>query len=80
MKQNSPIPMSIAETTMSILNPKKRVIIDMIMVQLLSLIMVFAILLAFGSEKLSATQLSYVMVGLFFSLLMLGGVYSRIAR
>lgn len=65
---------------MDILNPKKKVIIDMIMVQLLSLIVVFMGVLGFANHKLDAADMSYVMAGLFFSLLMLGGVYGRIAR
>ena len=74
------VPKGIAHTTMDIFNPKKKVIVDMIMVQLLSLIIVFMGVLAFANQKLDAADMSYVMAGLFFSLIMLGGVYSRIAR
>jgi hypothetical protein len=74
------IPRGVAYTTMDILNPTKKVIIDMIMVQLLSLIMLFTVILITSNNKLSASELSYIMVGLFSSLLMLTGVYSRIAR
>jgi len=74
------MPKGFASTTMDIFNPKKKVIIDMIMVQLLSLIIVFMGVLAFANHKLDAADMSYVMGGLFFSLLMLGGVYGRIAR
>ena len=74
------IPKGFAHSTMDIFNPKKKVIIDMIMVQLLSLIIMFMAVLAFANHKLDAADMSYVMAGLFFSLLMLGGVYSRIAR
>ena len=74
------MPKGLASTTLDILNPKKKVIIDMIMVQLLSLIIMFMGVLAFANHKLDAADMSYVMAGMFSSLLMLGGVYSRIAR
>lgn len=74
------VPIGLAYTTMDILNPQKKVIIDMIMVQLLSLITTFTVILIFANQSLPPAQLSYVMGALFFSLLMLGGVYSRIAQ
>lgn len=73
------VPAGFRQTTMDILNPKKRVIIDMIMVQLLSLIILFAAILAFANDKLTASQMTYAMGGLMFSILMLSSVYSRIA-
>tara|TARA_R100001082_G_scaffold111188_1_gene93953 strand:+ start:6333 stop:6578 length:246 start_codon:yes stop_codon:yes gene_type:complete len=79
-KQQPILPIGFSETTMSILNPKKRVIIDMIMVQLLSLMATFTLILVFASGRLDSTEMTYALVGLFVSILMLGSVYSRIAK
>ena len=81
MKGNSNImPFGLERSAMDVLNPQKKVIIDMIMVQLLSLIILFSFVLAFAHNKLSQNDLSFVMAGLFASMLMLTNVYSRIAR
>ena len=74
------VPIGFTQTTMSILNPKKRVIIDMIMVQLLSLMATFILILIFAGGKLDSNEMTYALVGLFLSILMLGSVYSRIAK
>ena len=79
-KQQPILPIGFSETTMSILNPKKRVIIDMIMVQLLSLMATFMLILIFASGQLDSSEMTYALVGLFVSILMLGSVYSRIAK
>ena len=74
------MPFGFERSAMNILNPQKKIIIDMIMVQLLSLIILFACVLAFAHTKLSQNDLTVVMGGLFVSMLMLTNVYSRIAR
>ena len=74
------MPFGLERSAMDVLNPQKKVIIDMIMVQLLSLIILFSFVLAFAHNKLSQYDLSFVMGGLFASMLMLTNVYSRIAR
>ena len=81
MKNKATImPFGLERSAMDVLNPQKKVIIDMIMVQLLSLIILFAFVLAFAHGKLSQNDLTFVMGGLFLSMLMLTNVYSRIAR
>jgi hypothetical protein len=69
----------IAETTSSILNPKKSVIIDQIMVQLISLIMIFLMVLIFNVNNLSPDNLIWILGGLFMSIFFLSSVYTRIS-
>ena len=74
------IPNSFAATTLDMLNPNRRVIIDMIMVQLISVIVVMSMILIFKGGSMSSASVSYYLVGLFASFLMLTGAYSRIIR
>jgi len=74
------IPNSFAATTLDMLNPNRSVIIDMIMVQLISVIVVMSMILIFKGGSMSSASVSYYLVGLFASFLMLTGVYSRITR
>jgi len=74
------LPYGFTSTTMDILNPKKSVIVDMIMVQILSLIITFSILLIFANQQLNASDLSYIMGGLFGALMFLTAVYSRLSH
>ena len=74
------IPNSVAATTLDMLNPNRSVIIDMIMVQLISVIVVMSMILIFKGQELPSNVLSYYLVGLFGSVLMLTGVYARITR
>jgi len=74
------IPNSFAATTLDMLNPNRSVIIDMIMVQLISVIVVMSMILIFKGSSMSSASVSYYLVGLFASFLMLTGAYSRIIR
>jgi|TARA_R110002110_G_scaffold247955_2_gene464124 hypothetical protein len=74
------IPNSFAATTLDMLNPNRSVIIDMIMVQLISVIVVMSMILIFKGGSMSSASVSYYLVGLFASFLMLTGAYSRIIR
>jgi len=77
---NSYIPQSFAATTLDVLNPNRSVIVDMIMVQLLSMIVCMSMILVFKGGSMPSSTISYFLVGLFASFLMLTGVYSRITR
>ena len=68
-----------AEGTMAIFNPKKSVIVDMVMVQLLSIILTLGTILVTGANTLDSNTVSYLVAGLFGSFMMLGGIYSRLA-
>lgn len=70
----------LASSTMSIFAPKKSVIIDMIMVQLLSVIVTLGIILLTASGNMSKDTMAYLVAGLFAAFFMLGGVYSRISE
>ena len=74
------IPQSFAASTLDVLNPNRSVIIDMVMVQILSMIVVMSMILVFKGSTMPSSTISYFLVGLFASFLMLSGVYSRITR
>tara|TARA_B100000424_G_scaffold226924_1_gene187542 strand:+ start:66 stop:317 length:252 start_codon:yes stop_codon:yes gene_type:complete len=74
------IPQSFAASTLDVLNPNRSVIIDMIMVQIISMIVVMSMILVFKGGSMPSSTISYFLVGLFASFLMLSGVYSRITR
>ena len=84
MKENNDfvgyLPASFAATSLDMLNPSRSVIIDMIMVQLISVIVTMSMILIFHGGRLGSSSVSYYLVGLFGSFLMLTGVYSRITR
>mgnify|MGYP003635196720 FL=1 len=84
MKENNDfvgyLPASFAATSLDMLNPSRSVIIDMIMVQLISVIVTMSMILIFKGGTMGSASVSYYLVGLFASFLMLTGVYSRITR
>jgi len=61
-------------------NMRKSVIVDMIMVQLISLTLGCFIIIAFNSNSLSSTNLSYLLVVLFGMFSFTGIVYRRFAQ
>ena len=69
----------LAHGTMAIFNPKKSVIVDMVMVQLLSIIVTLGIIMITGAESLASDTIAYLVAGLFGALLCLGGIYSRLS-
>jgi len=68
-----------ASSTMAIFAPKKSVIVDMVMVQLLSVIVTLGVIMLTGSGDLSSDTMAYLVAGLFGAFFMLGSVYSRIS-
>jgi hypothetical protein len=75
------IPMiGFASSTMAIFAPKKSVIVDMVMVQLLSVIVTLGTVLLTASGDLSSDTMAYLVAGLFGAFFMLGNVYSRISN
>ena len=71
---------SFAATSLNVLNPHRSVIVDMIMVQILSAIITLALLLLFKGNEIGSTNASYLLVGLFSSLVFLTAAYSRITN
>ena len=77
---NSFMPHRFASTTLDVLNPTRSVIVDMIMVQLISMIVVMLMILIFKGATMPSSSVSYYIVGLFGSVLMLSGAYARLTR
>jgi len=71
---------SFSTTALDVLNPSRSIIVDMIMVQILSAIVVLSMLLVFKGGELGQQNASYLLVGLFATVLFLSAVYSRITR
>ena len=69
----------LAYGTMAIFNPRKSVIVDMVMVQLISIIVALGVIMITGSDSLESDTIAYLVAGIFGALFMLGGVYSRIS-
>jgi|TARA_R100001463_G_scaffold15644_3_gene40782 hypothetical protein len=77
--RDSPM-LGLASSTMAIFAPKKSVIVDMVMVQLLSVIVTLGIIMLTGSGDLSSDTMAYLVAGLFGAFFMLGNIYSRISN
>lgn len=77
--RDSPL-IGLASSTMAIFAPKKSVIVDMVMVQLLSVIVTLGTVLLTASGDLSSDTMAYLVAGLFGAFFMLGNVYSRISN
>jgi hypothetical protein len=69
-----------SNTAMEIFAPKKSVIVDMIMVQLLTIIVTLSMLLLTSSSKMDSNSMAYLVLGLFGAFFMLTGIYSRISE
>ena len=75
-----PVPRQIADMSMHMLAPKREVIVDMVMVQLISAILIFMGILIFKNADISQQDMSMYMVGVFFSFILLTSIYQRITR
>lgn len=72
--------LGIAHGTMAIFNPRKSVIVDMVMVQLLAIITTLGIIMLTGSDSLASDTIAYLVAGIFGALFMLGGIYARLTN
>ena len=70
----------LANTTLDVLNPSRSVIIDMIMVQFIASFITMLLLLVFKGDDMGSQSASYLLIGLFGSLLMVTGIFSRITK
>ena len=75
-----PIPTQFADISMQMLAPKRSVIVDMVMVQLISAILIFMGILVFKNGEISQTDMSIYMIGIFVSFVLLTQIYQRITR
>jgi hypothetical protein len=69
-----------AHTTMDIFAPKKTVIVDMIMVQLLTIIVTICLVMLTSASSMKSDQIAWLMGGLLFSVMMTSAVYARISE
>jgi hypothetical protein len=74
------IPRQFANMSMNMLSPKRHVVVDMVMVQLISVILIFAGILIFKNTEINQTEMSLYMFGLFASFVLLTSIYQRITR
>ena len=74
------VPKQIADMSMHMLAPKRQVIVDMVMVQLISAILIFMGILTFKNAELSQSELSIYLIGIFISFILLTQIYQRITR
>ena len=70
----------LSNSTLDVLNPSRSVIIDMIMVQFIASFITMLLLLVFKGDEMGSQSASYLLVGLFGSLLMITGIFSRINK
>lgn len=69
-----------AMSTRDIFAPKKSVIVDMVMVQVLTIIVTLSLVLMTGSGKLSSDMMAYIMGGMMGAILLATGIYTRISQ
>lgn len=74
------IPTQVADMSMQFFSPKRQVIVDMVMIQLISAILVFVGILVFKNGDISQSDMSIYMVGIFVSFILLTQIYQRITR
>lgn len=74
------IPRQIADMSMHMLSPKREIVVDMVMVQLLSAILIFMGILVFKNTEISQMEMSIYMIGLFTAFILLTTIYQRITR
>lgn len=72
--------MGLANTTLDVLNPSRSVIVDMIMVQFIASFITMLMLLVFKGDEMGSQTASYLLIGLFASLLAITGIFSRINK
>ena len=76
----NPVPRQVADMSMQMLSPKREVIIDMVMVQLISAILIFMGILLFRNGEIDQWQMTGYTFGVFFAFILLTSIYQRIAR
>ena len=60
--------------------PKRQIIVDMVMVQLISAILIFMGIITFKNDEITQSEMSIYMVGIFVSFVLLTQIYQRITR
>ena len=76
----NPVPKQAADMSMQMFSPKREVIVDMVMVQLISAILIFVGILMFRNSEISQLEMTGYTFGVFVSFFILTSIYQRIAR
>jgi ABC-type Fe3+-siderophore transport system permease subunit len=74
------VPIPIAEASLQYFSPNRSVIVDMVMVQFISAIIVGLLILFFKGNELSTSESSLFIIGIFVSFMFLTAIYTRITR
>lgn len=74
------VPKQFADMSIQFFAPKRQVIVDMVMVQLISAILIFMGILVFKNNDISQMEMSLYMIGIFTSFILLTSIYQRITR
>ena len=82
MRSNNqfPLPRGFAQGAMEVFNPKKSVIIDMIMIQLLGITITLMSILLLKGGDIEGNNMAWMVAALFMSFVMASAIYSRITR
>ena len=82
MRSNNqfPLPRGSAQGAMEVFNPKKSVIIDMIMIQLLGITITLMSILLLKGGDIEGNNMAWMVAALFASFVMASAIYSRITR
>tara|TARA_B100000287_G_scaffold47900_1_gene42670 strand:- start:4569 stop:4808 length:240 start_codon:yes stop_codon:yes gene_type:complete len=73
-------PRPVADMSLQYFNPKHSTVVDMIMIQLISAILVSIFILGWKGQELNQQDVSLFMVGIMVSFFLLNTVYARITR
>jgi hypothetical protein len=77
---NNPIPRQVADMSMQMFSPKRQVVVDMVMVQMISAILIFLGILLFRNAEITQIEMTGYTFGVFISFFILTSIYQRIAR
>jgi hypothetical protein len=78
--QSSDYGIKISQASSSIFAPSRNIIVEMIMVQFISVIIAGVSILIFKGDEMSSGDVSVFVVGIFGALIFLTTLYSRITR
>ena len=70
----------LSHAMLAVYTPRRSIIIDMIMVQFIAIIIVMMLVLFVQGPALNSSMISFFLVGIFISVLMLSSIYTRITR
>ena len=70
----------VGQASMAVFAPRRSVIIDMIMVQFISVILTSFGVLVFAGNTMSTTDVTVYLIAIFVSLIFITSLYARISR